>query len=1145
MTPEELIIQKALEQGIIQQQDLDTLAREATLHGQDGKSTWGVKIDWLMQKGLLDKLFVEKMSAEIAQEQNRATKVVNVTEQGIQKTSDLSGSTSSPAISMAPHSRLTAGSRIDVYEVVRLLGEGGMGQVYLAFNSVLKRHVALKILRVQDHKMVERFFREAQLQAQVEHANVCQVYGMGETEERPYIAMQFIDGQTLNRAAQEMSLEQKLKVIKEVAYAVHAAHRQGLIHRDIKPENIMIERTESGGWKPFVLDFGLAREQMAPGMTATGMVMGTPHYISPEQARGGIHSSLDRRTDVYSLGATLYELIAGQPVFDGASGLDVLLQVLNKEPVSLRKIVETTPSDIETIVMKCLEKEPQRRYDSARALAKDLQRYLDGEPISARKASFLYVLKKKARKNKLVISIAVGALSLLFLLAAFSIQAQLSARERVKLAQQFGHQIKEIEDIMRFEHMMPRHNISNAKAMIHSRITAIATQIEKIGNLAEGPGYYALGRGYLSLNDFYLARDYLLKAWAQGYRTPESSYSAGLVLGALYQRELQVVERIQHREFRADRRQEIEKQYREPALQLLRQSSSANQGSLDYVKALIAFYEKNYAEALQKLQNAHRQIPWFYETKKLEGDIHIVLGFAHQEMGKFENAFDEYQAALEAYVQAANIGRSDPGVYEGFGNLWLMLMIMEMSQWGEEVLTYFNQGILACDNVLEVNSESFLAFQLRSGLYTRRGEHELKHGQDPTDSLNKAIEAGQQSLSLRPEEVEVANNIGIAYKLLASYDLSRGDDPTSNLQRAIEIYQNAIKINPNYAYTYYNIGDSYISYIEHLLGRGIAPQKSIDGARQAFQKAIELNPNNTGFLNTMGLTYLHQATHELSRGADPRPSLENAITAFQKATDVNPRNADTKTNIGRAYNIQANFEILIGKNLAQSVRHALKILNEALTINPNFGYAHYQMASVYLTLARSELEQGLNPTQTLQRGIQSLKKALDINPNHGQFHCLRGKLKLLEGQFLMKRGQNPDRVLGQASSALKKAINLKSAEAYHAMALLYRWWAAWKVIQNHDPDQSIRQGLLMVNATLDINPNMAEVRAIQGVLLLLKSMDEADLTQRESLLQDAGKALQKALTMNKNLAHEYTPSVAQINHLLEQSKVKPNSEDTP
>jgi serine/threonine-protein kinase len=302
----------------------------------------------------------------------------------------------------------------------------------------------------------------------------------------------------------QMTVEQKVRIMQKVAEGIQAAHRQGLIHRDVKPTNVMLETTADGDFKPYVLDFGLAREVAATGVTSHGLAAGTPNYMAPEQARGEA-GALDRRTDVYGLGATLFAVLAGKPPFEGPSSLDVLVKVTEAEPEPLRGV----PEDLAIIVAKCLRKEPAQRYESARAVAEDLGRYLGGEPILARPAGLSYRLLKKARKHRRLVAVGAVTLAAFLVLGTVSLQGQLRARERARLAAAFGQEVKAIETRMRIAFLIPEHDITPEREAIRRRMKAIETQMAQIGGVAQGPGHYALGRGYLVLRDYAKAREHL------------------------------------------------------------------------------------------------------------------------------------------------------------------------------------------------------------------------------------------------------------------------------------------------------------------------------------------------------------------------------------------------------------------------------------------------------------------------------------------------------------------------------------------------------------------------------------------------------------------------------------------------------------
>jgi eukaryotic-like serine/threonine-protein kinase len=964
----------------------------------------------------------------------------------------------------------------DRYEFIEFIGEGGMGRVYKAKDPRLNRFVALKFIRGDDPELMERFLREAQAQALIEHRNVCKVYEVGEVEGRSYIAMQYIEGVSLKDANEEMNLEQKLRAMKCVSEGLHEAHRLGLIHRDIKPSNIMVERDSEGQFHPYVMDFGLVRQVDAEGQTTTGTIVGTPSYMSPEQARGESRK-LDRRSDVYSLGAALYALLAGRPPFQGESGVEVILKMLKGEPEPICSIDAGIPVEIETIVMKCLQKEPQMRYESAKALAEDLQRYLDGEPIKGRRASWTYWAAKKAKKHKTIVATIALASIAVIALGGMGVNASLKAARQTELAQQFGQEVEKIDSIMRYAYMLPLHDVRREEKLVRLRMKKIEEQINEIGRAAEGPGSYALGRGYLVLREEKKAKGYLERALKKGYRTTEVNFALGQAIGALYQKELEAAERIGNKELREARKIEIEKQYRAPALEYLRMSAGAQAESPAYIEGLIAFYEKRYGDALEKAETAFNQVPWLYEAKKLEGDVYVMAGNEKRDKGNYQGAKEEYERAEEAYRAVMEIAHSDETVYEGVCGRHINVMIVEGMR-GGSLKEAFEQALAACDKALQSDPESGEAYSNKSEIYWRWGSYQLLHGKDPQMALEKAIEMGQQAVQWNSQTVDPYNNLGIAYLTRGEYEMGRGSDPRLSLDRAVESFQKAIQINPNYAYAYVNMGNAYEKRGEYELAQGLDPRPSVDRAVESFQKAIQINPNNGNFYNNLGIAYETRGEYEMERGLDPRPSLDRAVESYQKAIQITPNYA--------AYN---------------------------------------NLGTVYWTKTLYLLEHGINPEAALSEGRAALQKSIRINPSNFEAYLTRGDIELVAARGAMRRGESPKPAFEKAVAAFHRALELNSqnAEIYQAKADLHRRQAEWRIGRKEQPQEEIRQGLMMAEKALSINPQTAQAVAVRGALYLIQARMERDKARQAKAARNAQIFLEQALKMNSLLQREYEP----------------------
>ncbi|MEM8669151.1 MAG: tetratricopeptide repeat protein [Planctomycetota bacterium] len=356
------------------------------------------------------------------------------------------------------------------YELLDEIARGGMGVVFKARQVNLNRIVALKMIlagQFAGEEDVQRFYTEAEAAAQLDHPGIVPIFEIGEHDDQRYYSMGYIEGQSLaQRIADETPApNEAAELTRKICDAISYAHDRNVIHRDLKPANILLDA--SG--QPKVTDFGLAKKTEADSnLTGTGQILGTPAYMPPEQASGNVEA-VGRPADIYSLGAILYCLLTGRPPFQASSPMDTLMQVLKKEPTAPRQLVPSIPVDLETICLKCLEKEPSRRYDTAASLSEDLGRYLNDEPIEARPSSAAYKFWRKAKRNRTTSLALVAAFvavlggGIFFFQSRETANRERAAQQSAKGAQEALQRVQSAQGIQQLA-IIPFRNLSGNPA---------------------------------------------------------------------------------------------------------------------------------------------------------------------------------------------------------------------------------------------------------------------------------------------------------------------------------------------------------------------------------------------------------------------------------------------------------------------------------------------------------------------------------------------------------------------------------------------------------------------------------------------------------------------------------------------------------
>lgn len=852
------------------------------------------------------------------------------------------------------------------FELEDFLGRGGMGQVYRARDTRLDRTIALKLLLPGPPAFEQRFQREARAQARIDHESVCKVYEVGAADGRPFIAMQYLEGSTLSEVAGELTLEEKVSVMHQVAEGIHAAHRLALVHRDLKPSNIMVHRTEDGSPKAWVLDFGMVREAGDPQLTMTGEVVGTPYYMAPEQLDGD-PAAIDRRTDIYGLGAVFYDILTGQPPIAGSNILDVLSRIAEEEPAPPRELVPDLPEDLAWIVLRCLEKEPGRRYRSAWELIRDLERYRQGEPVRARRSTWRYRWVKRVRKYQRLV--AVGLIGTLVLIAFGwrEVDRRQRAQKEARLASQFSSQIETLEWRLRLISTLPLHDTRPEREAVRQELEQLEQEVVEAGELAAGNGLLALGRGYRALGMSQKGFRYLRRAWDTGLRDPLLDYHLGLAFGEEYEDRLRRNPLEPDPEVRLRSRREAEARFKVPAVEHLQRARQRGQ-STALAAAQLAIYEQRWNAALAALDEVEALHPWMYQARAMRAEVWHRRAIDLVSEGEKEEAELLIDRAREALLRATRQGESDPDMY------------IQLCDLEETRLVYFDRSLAhdprkrqqmlsPCMHAIEADSASarallFAAYtaeslseallfsgeptalgymqqardwaerahrldlELRPALATlasttmRLGEFGTTR-EDQERYLPAALEWAELARRLDPDDLTAALVVSEAAASMAAHLNTVGGDAESFLRRAVEVAEpvldarlSALSVNEHMAWVESIHG-------EWLLGRGGDVDAALARAEAHLARAGE-GQHTAESWPKLGLCLLRLRA-ELAR-AEPPASLDRCRAELQTELDLDPTNLEWHA----ADLALTRMEVLAGQREAGEARQTIEPILERL-----------------------------------------------------------------------------------------------------------------------------------------------------------------------------------------------------------------------
>jgi tetratricopeptide (TPR) repeat protein/tRNA A-37 threonylcarbamoyl transferase component Bud32 len=816
------------------------------------------------------------------------------------------------------------------YEIVGELGQGGMGVVYQANQKSLHRRVALKMLRAGAHANADlraRFHVEAETLASLQHPNIVQIYEVGEHQGCPFMAMEFVEGGALSHylRGQPQPARAAAELVATLARAMHAAHQRGIVHRDLKPANILLAtRSDKSGepparptqraWQqaiPKITDFGLAKRLAeGKGQTTSGAIMGTPSYMPPEQAGGRLHE-IGPATDVYALGAILYELLTGAPPFREESVLATLRRVESEEPQAPSRLRRRLPRDLETICLKCLAKEPAKRYAAAQDLADDLRRFLDGEPIVARPArlgerAWKWVKRRPTLAALIGMSVA-AALTLPIVAISWSLQVR-AERDRA------------------------RHNLQVARTAIDDLYTKMASErlfdepqldplcqelLEKAQTLYEELAHE-------DSDDPDVRRDIALAWFRLGeihglreQRGPaEHAYDEAIArqeelcradpAQPRYRQDLAASHNWLGELFRTSGRppDQAERQYRtalelqqalvqefpeEPTYRVELARSHYNLGIVEQDTNRLREAQADYDRAVEFLTELHKQNPKDVNGRQDLARALINRGKLHRSLGRPSDAEHDYDQAIDllgqlrAELPARAAYKFEMAIArENRGNVfWEQHRLAEAQREHQEALRLV-QGLVV-DYSKRPRYKKKLANALKNLGSTLASAHDYTGARQCWDQARSLLEALVQE---DPETADYHGLLGMTLGLLGWLRTEQKDLPAARrvLEQGITELQAALKSNPQHPDYRKEIREQYRDLAWTLVRQG-NPAAAVEAAKHM----ADVFPEQAQY-NYFAACFIARAVPLTKDEQRARQYLAQAVALLRKAADNAPPN---------------------------------------------------------------------------------------------------------------------------------------------------------------------------------------------------------------------------------------------------------------
>lgn len=851
------------------------------------------------------------------------------------------------------------------YYLGPVLGRGGIGTVYEAWDPVLRRRVALKVIEQASPSVMLRFLQEAQAMAKVDHPNICRVFDVYAESGPPRIAMQLIQGKTLVEAAPVLGIREACRIFATLAEGVGALHEMNVIHRDLKPSNILLEPSEDGHWHPWVCDFGLAKDLESESITHSHAWVGTPAYMAPEQLLKP--SSVGSATDIYGFGATLHAVLTGLP----PSTLDWWPSdgpTPHPSPIrSLRKHGQL-PEDLNIILARCLEIRPEDRYVSMRALRDDLHRFLDGSPIQARRVGWLGWTVRKCRAHpKFAISLA-SAFLLIGVAFAWAGRVALRSREQAQLAARFGQATKNIEYTMALERLLPPHDLRPALASVRSEMALLRTDLERLGSVAEGPGRYALGKAHLALGEPTVAVTELERAWNAGYQTPESGRALVRALAGSWYEKHRGWANIETRRIWESERETLAgraEHYLKAAEDMAKTRWPSESGWLAALQGRPDQAEKMFGTAA-------RRDPSDLEARVWQARVLADLGFTHQLAGRWDEALRMYEQAHQAALEAQTVGRSHEGALMVDLSWRFALEALDEARWPAWVGGDSAREALSL-RLLALNPDNVEAISDRLTAMGNQAATALYEGRDPQPILREAIRLGTRRESMGTPCGNIPGDLRELHYLMANYHFASGLDPWPELHEALQRvdFQDTRPRDIRPAL--------FLLIAKVQMGEGKDPSEIL-GQGEARALAAFTTSHDSEFLANLGRLQLERHRWICKRQIGDGAQLAKAKDTLRRALDQSPDDPWRISYLSEALIEEARWLEAQGMSTSEVLCAGERLLMRIR--GRNRSYVAFRILRAECFLQEGKAWRGIGRSQALLAATEEARDVLKVNPRH-------------------------------------------------------------------------------------------------------------------------------------------------------------------